>query len=171
MLFKPDLEQCKLNQHRILKLWEIDDEMKKALDSTIDVFLIPESIEIYNHFSSKKDESYLSKDKFYDEFIELMRKYYRKDEVFYILYCGNTSALNKFGFSEQSYPIFSVTYKNLIDYWSSLIKKKDFFTLIISDISFNTVIDISDIDNHAENPDHTNDYTVFLKTNNKLSSI
>ena len=95
----------------------------------------------------------------------MLEKYFKADEVLYVLYCGNTSGLNPFGFAEQSYPIFSVTYHDLIAYWLNLVDRKDFFSLIVSDTEFNTVIDISDIDNHGENPIRQDDYTVSFKTN------
>ncbi len=165
MLFEPNLKKCKLEQIDILNSWKRDNKMKDALDSIIDVFFIPESIKIYNNFSQKNNITYIKKEGFYNEFITLLEKYFDPDEILYILYSGNTSNLNKFGFSEQSYPIFSITYNNLISYWLNLIDKADFFTLIVSDINFNTVIDISHIDNHGEDPIHKDDYTVFFKTN------
>lgn len=164
MLFEPNLKQCKLEQNYILQLWKNDEQMKTALNNVIDVFLIPKSIVIYNEFSFRENVTYISKYNFYDEFIKFMGSFYKKDDIFYILYSGNTSRLNKFGFREQSYPIFSITYKNLVDHWLHLVNIKDFFSLIISDIHFNTVIDISDIDNHAENSNNKNDYTISFKT-------
>lgn len=164
MLFEPNLEQCKLNQYSILNSWKNNKDMKSALDNVISIFLIPESIQIYNNFSHKNNIEYIPKENFYEESIKLINKHYSKNENFYILYSGATSNLNKFGFSEQSYPIFLVTYEELVAHWIPLINKIDFFTLIISDTNFNTVIDISDIDNHAENPNHKDDYTVCFKT-------
>ena len=160
MVFEPDLEQCALNQMDILNLWKNDPGMNDALRSVRNTFILPKSLEIYKNFSMKYDVLYIHLNEIYTKFYDFLNKYYFDNEDLYILYNGNVSSLDKFGFSDESYPIFLIKYKDIY-YWLELIEKKDFFSLIISDSNYHTVVDISNIDDY----EHPEEYTVSIRTN------
>ena len=148
MVFEPDLEQCALNQMDILNLWKKN------------TFILPKSLAIYKNFSMKYDVLYIHLNEIYTKFYDFLNKYYFDNEDLYILYNGNVSSLDKFGFRDESYPIFLIKYKDIY-YWLELIEKKDFFSLIISDSNYHTVVDISNIDDY----EHPEEYTVSIRTN------
>lgn len=163
MLFKPDLSKCKENQIKILDLWQKDIFMSKLLKHAKRVLTIPDSVEIYNRFSGRNNSEYIHKNNINNEFLALLDKYYSLNEYLYVLYSGRTCKLNRIGFLDQAYPIFYLNYVFLKRYFSELIYNEDFFSLIVSDVNFNTVIDLSNIDNHIEEPEHVDKYTISYK--------
>ena len=129
--------------------------MLNIINKVEKIFFSPESLEIYNSFKGKEYFITLGREELStDTIINLLNKYLGDSQNIYVLFSG----ISPISVSEKTYPIFLIKREN-IGPWAELILRDDAYVLIVSSPDFQTVIDISNLDEE----DGSDTRTVYLK--------
>ena len=135
--------------------WKSNKIMLNIINKVEKIFFSPESLEIYNSFKGKEYFITLGREELStDTIINLLNKYLGDSQNIYVLFSG----ISPISVSEETYPIFLIKREN-IGPWAELILRDDAYVLIVSSPDFQTVIDISNLDEE----DGSDTRTVYLK--------
>lgn len=126
-----------LKQKTILKSLDAFPSISFIIKES-EVILYPKSKDIYEHISSGLD--YYS-DALYNEIYPYIKDIFKDDYVYLYIYAGFYTR-NPI----QLYPIFKLSIENFF-MLENVIKEKDVFNIIISDLSLNKIIEIANVDN------------------------
>ena len=155
MDYKPYEKYYKDCQERNIIFWKSNKIMMNIINKVEKIFFSPESLEIYNSFKGKEYFITLGREELStDTIINLLNKYLGDSQNIYVLFSG----ISPISVSEETYPIFLIKREN-IGPWAELILRDDAYVLIVSSLDFQTVIDISNLDEE----DGSDTRTVYLK--------